>query len=462
MNLCMKKKQIIILGAGITGLSLAWFLKNRYQDSISITIIEKTDRVGGWLQTITQDGFLFELGPHSYRVQKDNSATLELIESLGIQDKVIFPDPAAHQRHLLFQQRLLPFPRNVFGCLTSPLMRGVGKALWRDLKAPISCNQDESIYAFMERRLGTELTERLIDPLVSGIYAGDMRKLSIKSCFPQLWKWEQQNGSLLKGSFSRKSEPSNFSNFIKQVNKHGLYSFQEGIKTLPSELEKHLKENLLLSSHATALQFHKESIDVVLSNGKLLKADYLFSTLPAGALADLVEPHHVRAAQNLKSIPYTSVAVVNLGYRAPLLRKKGFGFLIPQQEKESALGMIWDSAVFPSHNRQNAETRLTVMMGGSKHPEITALGSSEHYTIARQLVAKHLNIHQLPDTFHPYIAKEAIPQYQVGHQERVVSIKTDLGALSSRLFCLGSAFEGVSINDCIRQAQTVTAHFIPE
>lgn len=454
----MIKKHAVILGAGISGLSLAWFLKRKYGNGIDLTIVEKSSRCGGWMRTFHKEGFLFEQGPHSCRAQGNNIAALKLVESLGLQDQVILPQSKSMSRYILNNQKLTPIPHNIFSMIFSPVTNGIMRAFWNDWRTPPGLSSDESVYAFISRRLSVEVADRLLDPLVSGIYAGDIRQLSIRACFPSLYEREQRFGSLTRSLFRSKikSQGSSASSspFIQKISGYGMFSFREGMETLPRTIEKQLIDStILLECRATALQFHPHAIDVILSDGNVLKADHIFFALPVAAVADLVAPHLEDTAGLLRGISMASVSVVNLGYRKRHLKQNGFGFLVPSQENEEILGMIWDSCVFPQQNQQIEETRLTVMMGGMRYPEICQLGDDEQLKMALKAASKHLQIDVLPDASGVSVARDAIPQYTVGHIERVLAIKQGLHRLSPHLTCLGCAFDGVSVNDCIAQAE---------
>lgn len=454
----MKKRNIVILGAGISGLSLAWFLQKQHGEQIEITVLEKSGRIGGSIQTIHKEGFLFELGPHSCRSSGAEAATtLELIEELGLHDQVIPASPSARKRYLYTNQRLTALPPP-FTCLFSPLMRGVPRALLRDWRTPAGNGEDESVDAFITRRFGAEIAEQFIDPMTSGIYAGDMRQLSIQSCFPQLFHWEQESGSVIKGMFKSKKKPIQAASpFIQQMQKQAMFSFKSGMEVLPKALEKHLKQKVTTSCSVKAIHLHPDNITLELDNGTKIQTNHLFSTLPAQQVSELIKPHHPDLAQMLSSMCRTSVAVVNLGYRRPLLPVQGFGYLIPTKENEEILGVIWDSCVFPQQNLETNQTRLTVMLGGAHKPHLCTLPEDEILEIALRRVAKQLGIYALPDVSHVSIAHNAIPQYHVGHNAKVSCIMQKIGHLSPYLTCLGNSFYGVSLNECFAKARVLSS-----
>jgi protoporphyrinogen/coproporphyrinogen III oxidase len=424
----MKNKQIVILGAGISGLSLAWFLKRKFGHEIDLTVVEKNSRPGGLIKTLHKENFLFELGCRSWRLQGSGQETLKLIDELDLQDQVISCDVSAYRRFLYLDQKLQPLPSSLFSFLSSPLRKGVLKACFKDLMTPKGTSDDESIFDFIARRFGAEMAQRFIDPLVKGIYAGDIRQLSMKSCFPSIYRWEQERGSVLKGAFFQKKP-----DIQKQPeNKGKLFSFKKGMQTLTDALASKLEEHLLFSSAVKKIHILESRAELILENNTLLHADHLYATIPSYELATLIPTVPV--------IPTTSITVVSLGYRKNVLKQSGFGYLIPSSEQEKILGVVWDSSVFPQQNQHPEETRLTVML----HAEQGGL------EIALDAISRHLGIEDKPDVWHVYCARQAIPQYLVGHD---LLLKTLNNSLPPHVTVLGSSFYGVSVNDCIKNAK---------
>lgn len=447
-------KRIVILGAGISGLALAWSLKKKHGNSIHCTIVEKSSRTGGWIQSIHKEGFLFELGPRSCRTGGNGIATLRLIEELGIQDHVIAGVPEAQCRYLYIDGKLQQIPSSFVSMLFSPLSKGLFKAICNDLFTQRGTGGDESIHAFISRRFSAEIAERFMDPLCSGIYAGDIRKLSVQACFPLLTQWEQEQGSVTKGAlFGKRQKSFQESSFIKQMTKNKIFSFKMGMQTLTDALTSQLECDFLLSSEAKELRLKENGIEVGLEDGRVLEGDHVYFTLPAMAVSELLAPY----CKGLESVPSTSVAVVNLGYRSSVLKNKGFGYLVPSREQQQILGVVWDSAIFPQQNCAG-ETRLTVMMGGDNHPDMALKSEEKLADIALRSISKHMGIDAAPDSIHVHIAKEAIPQYHVGHGERVNAMQQGAASLSPRLTILGSSYYGVAVNDCIAKANQENFH----
>lgn len=453
-------KHIIILGGGITGLSLAWFLKRQQQERLQITVLEKTERVGGWIQSVEQEGFHFELGPHSIRTSGADR-TLALVEALRMQEQIIVPASDAYRRYLLINKKLREIPSDLKELFTSPLARDFFIPIAKDLFSGFG-PEEETIYDFSMRHFGRTFTHRYIDALVTGIYAGKMQELSVQSCFPLWHKLEKDYGSMIRGWIFKKKKRERQSLFVEKIKKAPFFSFYGGMEALPKTLLKQIGQDVLVKSEVAALQFDRNRIEILLEEGECLRADHLISTIPPHALADLLAPHSTVLGALLTSIESASVVTASLGFRKSDFAKRGFGYLVPSEEKESVLGMIWDSSLFPQQNGMKEETRLTVMMGGAKQPDLIGLNNEALQQIAIQAAAEHLQIDQPPDSIYLHRARKAIPQYVVGHREKVKHIHNELKRLHPCITCLGSAFNGVSINDCIAEAERIACNYSSE
>lgn len=413
--------KIAILGAGISGLTCAWYLKRRFGDKVSLHIYEKQNRVGGWIRTERIDDFLFEWGPRAFRAS-DCAEVLSLAQELGLELKEA--DPIASKRYLLHQGKLEPIPSSFLDLWRSPLSSGLLSALGRDLCASRSKVQDESVFSFFSRRFSSQLAEQFVDPLIKGIYAGNPHQLSMRSCFPYLWDMEQKHRSLILGAFSQSR------------GQKGLITLKEGLGILPNTLAKALEPNLNLQADIRKIVFNNENVNLQFKN-RAESFDYLISAVPAHALAKLIP----ELATQLEQIPFKSLSVVHLGYKAAVNPYQGFGYLVPSKEKQDILGVIFDSSAFPDPNR--AETRLTVML--DKVDDSDALIAS-----SLKYIHKHLGIETRPAVAHAYTAHQAIPQYPVGFHALLQTIQK---VKDRRLFLIGPSFNGPSVNQSIKQAK---------
>lgn len=396
-------KKIAILGAGISGLSLAYFLE-REQPNLEITIYEKSDRVGGWIRSDRIDGHLLERGPRSIRTGGLGQETLSLVKELGLESEMVLPSKDAKRRFLWNEGKLQQVP-------SLGLLRGIWPGILREWRVPPSRAEDETIHAFFSRRFGERFTERLVDPMIAGIFAGNPRNLSIRSCMPRVFEMEQERGSLMKGFFRRKRHPFE------------MYSFQKGMETLPKKLAEKIRSPIHFNSPI-------ESADQI-------DADLIYSTLPAHAVAKIFPDLPAKVAD----IPFASLAVVGLVYDRPVLKQRGFGYLIPSKENQEILGCVFDSAIFPQQNSGN-ETRLSVMMYGTERADETLID------LAKKNLARHLGITDEPVIASVKRAEQAIPQYPVGHHRLVAELNQ-----LDRVKFLGISFRGVSVNDCIHASR---------
>jgi oxygen-dependent protoporphyrinogen oxidase len=391
-------KKVLVLGAGISGLASAWYLKKLMGDQVEITILEKSDRVGGWIKTVEQDGFLFELGPRSLRGQGNGLCSLSLAKDLGLE--AIVADSTSANRYTLRNGKLrrlgLADPRLLFALLLEPFRRRGGG--------------EETVDGFFRRRFGSYVAENLVDPFVTGIFAGDSKRLSLRACFPQLHQWEADHGSVLRGVWSARGAEA-----------HPLFTFKDGMEALPRSLAEQLDVQFIFGAGV-----EKICNTEVVTNRGVFRADHIISTIPSSDL--------VRA----------SVVVVNIGWRQNLLNRRGFGYLVPSSEGGNVLGVVWDSSVFTEHNRHPEETRLTVMMGGMRNPKLIDLPEQNIRNLALQSINAHLGIGDKPDAIRVTYQRQAIPQYPLGHRRPVQS---------SELILLGNSFHGIGVNDCIAQAE---------
>ncbi|MBI5272504.1 MAG: protoporphyrinogen oxidase [Chlamydiia bacterium] len=402
---------IVILGGGISGLSAAWYVQQKYPHA-AITLLEKSHRLGGWIQTYHGEGVLFELGPRTFQTARC-SHLLALIQEMGLSNEVIYSDPAAGCRYLLYKGHLRSMasfiPMLIPGCI-------------RDLFAAKTTVADESIYDFAKRRFGERIANTLFDPLTLGIYAGDIHKLSIRSCFPHFVHLEKQWRSIVLGSLLSK----------KWGQKRGLFTLRQGMQHLIQALAEKIHANIYLNTTVEAIRH-----DGVVANGRLFPAELIISALPGSVLGKLTGL--------LPEFEETDLWVVNLAFDGAILPKKGFGYLAPTQEKEKLLGMIWDSSVFPQQSC-GLQTRVTAMMREGSVP------------LALDAARRHLQITASPSFSNVFFAQNAIPQFPVGYSQRLAEFEKKMILEFPHLFCCGNYLQGASVDACIARAMRIFTH----
>ena len=430
--------KIVIIGGGVSGLTAAWSLQQK-DPQAEIILLEKSPRLGGWIQSHIEDDFLFEYGPRSCRSYGNGQSTLKLIEDLGLSEQIVYGSPSAKKKYLFLDGKLREVPSCLKSMFASSLFWKSTPALLKEVFISPSDNEDESIYDFVSRRMGTHIAETFFDPIISGIYAGDIRYLSVKACFPIMKEWEQKYGSIVRGLFAKKEKKKESGKIIPSI-----FTLKDGLETITHTLVRKFKGQVLLNANVTRLLKKGNKIHVHLDD-KVIEADRVVSTLSSHDLQNLIPEMKDLLSKQKKS----SVAVVALGYKENVLSKEGFGYLIPRKEKEKILGVVWDSSVFP---RTVGESRLSVMMGGAHMSDFNKYTEEGFVREALEAVDRHMGVKLKPKMIKCFIAREAIPQYFVGHDRWVRDVEAGVKRFSPSLTMLGTSFYGVAVNDCIAKA----------
>lgn len=443
-------KKIVIIGAGISGLSLAWHLQKRFQDQVEITLLEKSERAGGYLDSKTVNGHFFEVGPRYFKASK-SSELFELIEDMGMSDEIIPSNKKSIRRYVYMNKTFHPIPTNPVSFLTSPLTKGLLFTFMKEYFKASKKVEDESIESFLKRRFGrSEKIQTLFNVFIQGIYAGDIQKLSMRSCFPRIFEWEQKYGSVMKGVFALMRGKEKKLN--RQLSYIGLFRLKNGTKSLVDQLQSKINADLIFNEPVHQLQLKKNQVQIKTSSGKIL-ADHVFICTPvkqaSGLLAFLKSPE----LRFLSEIPRITLNAINLGFEKPLLEKNGFGYLIPSFEKEKALGCIWESNVYPQKNHRPDITRLTVMLGGAFHPDVGELSESKRVELARDTLKRHMNITEVPSAVCIGGAIDEMPLYHVGHAKKIKAVNEALLKECPQISLGGNYLTANSVNGCIERSK---------
>jgi oxygen-dependent protoporphyrinogen oxidase len=412
-----------------------------------VTILEASDRAGGLLGTIREDGFLFETGPQSFQVTE---ILRDLIRELGIESELQKADPSA-ARYILLHGRLQKIPTSPRAMLTSSLL-GAGSR-WKILSEPFRKTRppagEESVASFARRKFGNEILEYLVGPFVSGVYAGDPELLSLKAAFPSLDEWEREYGSVLRGAKKARtrkgpSEPES------------LCSFQQGVATLPIAMAAKLGDRLQTQTRAISLNRigtagnETREVRIERTVGLVtMQAAAIVVATPAYVSAHLIESISAQLGHTLSGIAYAPVAVVAAGYYQQQVGEpmNGFGFLVPRTEKLHTLGTVWNSSLFPGRAPRGAVT-LTSFTGGATNPEIAAEPEGEIAKIIQSENEHILKIIGSPVTSAVWKYPRALPQYNLGHGHVVEAIR-DAERLLPGIFFAGNYLEGPSVGKCV-------------
>lgn len=436
----------VVIGGGISGLACAYRLQ---QTGIPVRVLEAGTRVGGLIATKGVDGFQFEVGPQSFL---STQPLLKLIDALGLNDELLRADPKA-PRYILSHGRLIPAPLSPPSLLTTPLLGASTK--WRIFTEMLHRTRppanDESIASFVRRKFGGELLDQLVAPFVSGVYAGDPERLSLRASFPMLYEFEAKYGSILRGAM--KSRPP------KGTPRDGLCSFRKGIETLPRTLGERLGDLLLKETSVIALRRGQANgkpsfeIDVTRRDHReTLLANTVVVAAPTETASQILKGLSYQFAPAFARIKYAPVAVVGAGYRREQVQHvgDGFGFLAPRSEGLRVLGTVWNSSLFPGRAPDNMAC-FTSFAGGATDPGLCELSDDEISRIVCGEVERVLRITGKPVTTMIHRYARALPQYNQGHAETI----STLAALTSGipgLFLAGNYLSGPSIGACVEQA----------
>jgi oxygen-dependent protoporphyrinogen oxidase len=414
-----------------------------------VRVLDAAPRPGGMIATTDEAGFRFEHGPQSFLL---SSELRKLVDELGLTGELLYADGRA-PRYILLHGKLVPAPLAPPSLLTTPLLDfGTKWRIFTEMaRTTQPPTQDESIAAFVRRKFGDQPLERLVAPFVSGIYAGDPEKLSLRAAFPQLHKFESTYGSVLRGAM--KSRPA------KGAPRAGLCTFQMGMGTLPQTLAAKLGDSYESDTRAVSVrqaaptESTRFEIDVV-RNGiaETIRASTLTVAAPTYTAGEILNGISSQFAAILSRISYAPVAVVSAGYRQEQIRHSGngFGFLVPRSEGLHVLGTVWNSSLF-SGSAPVGMSMFTSFAGGATDPAFCQRSEEEIAETVSTEVGKILGITGSPVVRKVHRYERALPQYNLGHGEIIASLRS-LEATIPGLFFGGNYLSGPAIGACVEQA----------
>lgn len=451
--------KIVIVGAGISGLSLAWHI-TRLKPEWECLVLEAADRVGGKAWTVKEEGFLIERGVNGFLDNKP--ATLELTNQLRI--STLKSRDAARKRFVLKHSQLVKLPEKPQEFLASPILSIPAKLrlMCEPFISPRKDSIDETLADFAIRRLGRGAFEWLLDPMATGIFAGDPYKLCLKTCFPRINELEMTYGSLIKAMLSLKKE-------AKKQGKQGpqgagpggtLTSFQGGMEDLTQALRLGLGDKVRCGAEVKAAISKNDGWALELQDGSSVEATHLVMSAPSKDVSKIFLTSMPELARLTASIDYPPVAVVALGMKKTQISHdlNGFGFLIPAKERRKILGCLWDSEIF-DNRAPDGYALLRVLVGGARGRHILSLDDSTLLHIVLKDLSEIMGIKAKPDFVSIYRWEAAIPQYNIGHEAKLEQIDRLLQA-QKRLYMRANWLGGVSLNDCVTNAEKLARQLI--
>lgn len=482
-------RRVVVVGGGIAGLATALQLADRGKalpGGLDVRLLEAAPRLGGNIRTEHAEGFTVEWGPNGFL---DNvPAMARLVERVGLAPAVRRADDAAGKRYLFRHGRLHELPAGPGGFLASPVLslRGRLRVLLEPFAATRPEGVDESIHEFAARRIGAEAAEVLVDAMVSGVFAGDTKRLSLASAFPKMAAMEAEHGSLVRAMLARMRERRAAKRRARELAARGeeaaeltrpggpagpggtLTSFEGGLEHLIDALAAALGDAVRTGAPVAevapvvASESGTRRWRVIEEAGESIDADAVVLAVPAARAAGLVRAADAGLAGELEAIRTAGLAVVALGYEAASLQRvpAGFGFLIPRSEGVRSLGCLWDSSIFPGRAPAD-RVLLRVMIGGAHDPGAVDLDDGALLATVRADLARTMALDAEPCFVRIYRHPRGIAQYEPGHQARLAGIEDRLRRLGG-LRLAGSSYRGVSMNSCVEDAERQAAEIVED
>ena len=441
---------VIVVGGGISGLATAFGLARR---GASVEVLEAAPRAGGVIGTIRRDGALYETGPNS---ALDTTPLInELLDAAGIRDQRIEASAVAATRFIVRAGKLVPLPTSPAAFLSTPaLSLGAKLRLLREpWIRPAPADADESIAAFVRRRLGTEFLDYAIDPFVSGVYAGDPERISVSAAFPRLHALEQRYGSLIRGQIQGARERKRSAEIAR--NAAGSFSFRGGMQSLTDALAQNIGR-VVLDARVRRIERDVEGAWIVSGTRGLdpfaRRAKAIVLAVPAREAALLVRELAPAAVPALAAIDYAPVASVASAYRRADVAHSlsGFGFLVPKREDRRILGSLFSSSMFAGRAPEGT-VLFTTFVGGLRHPDLPSRDDDVLRDIVRRELAALVGAAGEPSWTAITHWTHAIPQYNLGHRDRMGPIDDAERTLPGLHFCANYR-GGISVGDCIKSA----------
>src|SRR6267142_448638 len=501
-------KHIVVIGGGITGLAAAHHILERSQamgERVRVTVLEASPRVGGVIQTEQRDGFLLERGPDSFISEKPQAVALA--RRLGLETHLIETNENHRRSFIVRRGRLLPVPDGfhllapgrLWPFVTSGIFSWPGKArMAMDLLLPrrslngdaddiTDASGDETLAHFVRRRLGQEALERMAQPMIGGIYTADPETLSLRATMPRFLEMEREHGSLIRalrkqvanrtvaeGSAGRASNPIVREGAGTSGARYSLFlSFDRGMQVITDKLAERISDDNHSSATNIRINTRVESLElardmpagvtkwkVKTNSNETLSADGVCLALPGPVSARLLRDVDTQLASELEGISYASSATINLAYQRADIphRLDGFGFVVPFIEKRSLIACTFSSIKFAGRAPEGCAL-LRAFVGGALQPDMLTLSEADLISLVREDLRDLLGIERPPLFRELTKWEQSMPQYHVGHLERVGRIQERV-ALLPKLTLAGNAYSGLGIPDCIRSGETAADRLI--
>ncbi len=454
----LKPESAIIIGGGLSGLATAWELQRR---GVQVRVLESRDETGGVVRSLRRSGFLVDIGPSEMLVK--SAAVEDTLKEIGLESRMQVANPQASKRYIVRRGRPVQVPMSPLGGVFTPLFSLRGKLrLLREFRVPKGRSEDESVASFVRRRVGADFLDYAVNPLVSGIFAGDPEQLSMRHAFPKLWELERRHGGLMRGALALRAET--------RANGHPSYkrklvSFEGGMGTLTGTLAAHLGDAVHCGVQVLGAQQTPEGRwKMIWKRGgdvHQMTADSLVLSVPAHAVRTLPLPGDLqRALAALSEVVYSPVSTLYLGYRREQVRHPldGFGMLVPRRERRRILGTLFMSSLFPGRAPEGHVGLLT-FVGGMNAPDKASLPAATMAAIVREELGDLLGVSGEPVLVHHHFWPNAIPQYSLGYQ-RVLDRLEHAEERFKGLAIVSNFRGGPGAGDCLASARAAAERLV--
>lgn len=455
--------RIAVIGAGISGLTTAWHLQRTLSPDDDVDVFERSSHVGGTAWTEHQDGYLLERGPNGFLDNRES--TLRLCNAIGLTNRLVRANSSSNSRFIFLGDHLRTLPSSLVSFLTSDLLSWKGKirVACERFIGPKPDDRDESIYEFGCRRIGKEATEALLDAFVTGILAGDSRQLSLPASFPRMREMESTYGGLFRAmnqlarerkAAAKKRERDQETAPIGSPRGH-LTTITGGMGVLLTTLASQLNRPPSLNAAVDRIEPVASQRWQVHHPKGVAEVDAIVLSSPGQTQAQLLKSIDLELAQEIEGIAYAPATVAVLGFRVSELTKvpQGFGYLAPARLGRPVLGVIFSSSIFPGQSPEG-HVQFRAILGGSKRPDVVDWSDAQIISAVRNDLKTTLHIDAEPSFHWIHRWPRAIPQYQVGHLDRLQRIE-EKRLRHPGLFLGGNLYRGVALNDCIVDAEKI-------
>lgn len=451
----MSNKRDVVIGAGISGMTAAVDLMRAGRD---VLVLEAADRAGGCIRTTTEAGCRFEWGPNSF--PDSSRALIELIESLGMESELLSSSPDAATRLLYHDHMLRPIPMGPKQLLSTSIFtpRQKLRFLMERFVPRRKSDSPESVAQFFKRRFGVAPTRTLVDAFISGIYAGDARRIGLRSAFPVLWEMERKHGSILKAMAKRAKE--------KRPSAMSIHNLKDGMGSLMERMARELGDRLETGVRVEELRaVEGGGYEVAVTRGgeaDVISARSVTLAVPAPTAGMLVTKLDPMASDLLFDVEYSGVLSVHAAFTDEELPDlpRAFGFLAPRHTRLRTLGWLFTSRIFPGRAPEGMHA-LCGYLGGAADQAALNAPTDALIHIALGELSLALRMNHIPHAEHVEIIRHVpgLPQHAVGHHRRMDAVRMLLEARPD-LEIIGNYVGGISLNDCVKTARAAVERLV--